>query len=349
MPDEQQALVLSALRSASGEPVSFSALRAAGVEFPASIVSELELSGVAIERCRIAGGREPGVRLAPAVEPVLADPGLAEPGLAEPAAAAEPAAGATPSRREFAVAKPPPAATPSRHKPAVAKPPPAAAPSRHKPAVPKPAPAAAPSPVDDWSSVRRYRASPREGLLLAILRPRRLLAPVALVVAIAAIVAIVLTATGLGAGGGRARTTVAQRQRSTPSVTATTTHTATGTQTAVATTQPASGPPATPVSLTLASQLESQGHDLVTSGQYMTAVPVLKRALAATGEHVSACVDPDSTMCLTYAYALYDLGRALRLSGNAAAAVPILERRLQIDNQRPIVLAELQLARQGAT
>jgi hypothetical protein len=333
MPDEQQALVLSALRSASGEPVSFSALRAAGVEFPASIVSELELSGVAIERCRIAGGREPGVRLAPAVEPVLADPGLAEPGLAEPAAAAEPAAGATPSR----------------HKPAVAKPPPAATPSRHKPAVPKPAPAAAPSPVDDWSSVRRYRASPREGLLLAILRPRRLLAPVALVVAIAAIVAIVLTATGLGAGGGRARTTVAQRQRSTPSVTTTTTHAATGTQTAVATTQPASGPPATPVSLTLASQLESQGHDLVTSGQYMTAVPVLKRALAATGEHVSACVDPDSTMCLTYAYALYDLGRALRLSGNAAAAVPILERRLQIDNQRPIVLAELQLARQGAT
>src|ERR1700733_15651597 len=63
MPDEQQALVLSALRSASGEPVSFSALRAAGGEFPASIVSELELSGVAIERCRIAGGREPGGRL----------------------------------------------------------------------------------------------------------------------------------------------------------------------------------------------------------------------------------------------------------------------------------------------
>jgi hypothetical protein len=137
MPDEQQALVLSALRSASGEPVSFSALRAAGVEFPASIVSELELSGVAIERCRIAGGREPGVRLAPAVEPVLADPGLAEPGLAEPAAAAEPAAGATPSRHKPAVAKPPPAATPSRHKPAVAKPPPAATPSRHKPAVAK--------------------------------------------------------------------------------------------------------------------------------------------------------------------------------------------------------------------
>ena len=103
------------------------------------------------------------------------------------------------------------------------------------------------------------------------------------------------------------------------------------------------------MSLTLATQLESQGHDLVTSGQYTTAVPVLKRALAATGEDVSACVDPDSTMCLTYAYALYDLGRALRLSGNAAAAVPILERRLQIDNQRPTVLAELQLARQGAT
>ena len=55
-------------------------------------------------------------------------------------------------------------------------------------------------------------------------------------------------------------------------------------------------------------------------------MPILKRAMAATGEDVSACVEPDSTMCLTYAYALYDLGRALRLSGDPAAAVPILER-----------------------
>jgi hypothetical protein len=54
-------------------------------------------------------------------------------------------------------------------------------------------------------------------------------------------------------------------------------------------------------------------------------------------------------MCLTYAYALYDLGRALRLSGDPSAAIPILERRLEIDNQRPTGMAELELARQGAT
>ena len=49
------------------------------------------------------------------------------------------------------------------------------------------------------------------------------------------------------------------------------------------------------------------------------------------------------------ALALYDLGRAVRLSGQPQAAVPILERRLQIDNQRSTVDAELQLARQGVS
>jgi hypothetical protein len=60
------------------------------------------------------------------------------------------------------------------------------------------------------------------------------------------------------------------------------------------------------------------------------------------------CIQPASATCLTYAYALYDLGRALRLSGDSAAAVPVLEARLQIDNQRATVAAELQLARQQA-
>jgi tetratricopeptide (TPR) repeat protein len=116
--------------------------------------------------------------------------------------------------------------------------------------------------------------------------------------------------------------------------------------TTTATTPP---PPATPVSLDLATQLEAQGHGLLESGSYSGAVAVLRRALLATGEDVSGCVEPASTMCLTYAYALYDLGRALRLSGDPAAAVPVLERRLEIDNQRPTVLAELELARQGGT
>jgi hypothetical protein len=102
-----------------------------------------------------------------------------------------------------------------------------------------------------------------------------------------------------------------------------------------------------PVSPALATRLEARGHGLLDAGRYGDAVPVLKRAVIATGETPGACREPASSTCLTYAYALYDLGRAVRLSGAPQAAVPILERRLQIDNQRAIVGAELQLARRG--
>jgi hypothetical protein len=311
LPDEQQALVLDALRSAAGTPVGFSELRKAGVEFPASIVSELELSGIAIQRCRVAGGREPGVRLVTAAEPP-------ESPAPDPGAATAPA---EPRAREPALAKPAGAA----------------------PVGARPARVTEPPPTDEaWSRVRRYRASPRDGLLLAVLRPRRLLAPAAIVIAIVVVVAIVVAANGLGAAGRPRRAHVAQRANSRPAVATTATQT-------IATTQSAPAPSPTPVSPTLATELESQGHALLTGGQATAAVPILKRALAATGEDVTACVEPESTMCLTYAYALYDLGRALRLSGHPTAAVPILEARLQIDNQRPTVLAELELARQGAT
>jgi hypothetical protein len=105
--------------------------------------------------------------------------------------------------------------------------------------------------------------------------------------------------------------------------------------------------PTVPLSPALATELEAQGHSLLESGRYGDAVPVLKRAVLATGETVGACLEPANSTCLTYAYALYDLGRAVRLNGEPQAAVPILERRLQIDNQRSTVVAELQLARQG--
>jgi tetratricopeptide (TPR) repeat protein len=105
--------------------------------------------------------------------------------------------------------------------------------------------------------------------------------------------------------------------------------------------------PPVPVSPALATELEAQGHSLVEAGRYAHAVPVLKRAVLATDESLGACLEPGSSTCLTYAYALYDLGRATRLSGEPQAAVPILERRLQIDNQRSTVGAELRLARHG--
>ena len=79
-------------------------------------------------------------------------------------------------------------------------------------------------------------------------------------------------------------------------------------------------------------------------GRYGEAIAMLDKTLAATGETVRDCLQPASEACLTYAYALYDLGRALRLDGDPADAVPVLQRRLQIENQRATVQAQLELA-----
>ena len=49
--DHQQVLLLDVLRRAGGEPVSYEELRDAGVEYPASVVSELELAGLPVDRC----------------------------------------------------------------------------------------------------------------------------------------------------------------------------------------------------------------------------------------------------------------------------------------------------------
>lgn len=107
----------------------------------------------------------------------------------------------------------------------------------------------------------------------------------------------------------------------------------------------APGESAVTVSAARAAELEAQGHSLLSAGRFSDATPVLRDALAATGERVSNCVAPESEACLTYAYALYDLGRSLQLGGDPAAAVPILESRLEIDNQRPVVQAALEAAR----
>src|ERR1700690_3865722 len=49
--DAQQALLLDVVRRARGERVSYEELRDAGVEYPAAVVSELELAGLPLERC----------------------------------------------------------------------------------------------------------------------------------------------------------------------------------------------------------------------------------------------------------------------------------------------------------
>ncbi len=310
--EAQQELLINTLRRAGRAPMSYAELRRAGIELPASVVSELELAGVPIERCY--GGTHGerhmvGVRLA----------------IPEPEAEPEPS-------------------------PTVTS---------------EPAPAAL-EPPSGWSPVRVYRATAASGLAEALWAPLtslgsaagragrslrsanpRLLAPIALGVAVVIVAVIVLT--GLSGDPVRTRSAAAPRANAKPRLaakTTPTTHTST-TATGPARSSTAPAPP-TPVSPALATQLEAQGHALLAGGEYVSAIPVLRRALAATGEQTNACLEPASESCLTYAYALYDLGRALALSGNSAAAVPILEARLQIDNQRPIVAAELQLARDRA-
>jgi hypothetical protein len=70
--DTLQQRLLERLRAASPEPVSFTNLRSGGIDFPAAIVSELELSGYPVDRVH-RGGVLVGVRL---LEPerVEADP-----------------------------------------------------------------------------------------------------------------------------------------------------------------------------------------------------------------------------------------------------------------------------------
>lgn len=258
--------MLSALRRAAGAPVSYAELRKAGIELPASVVSELELAGIPVERCLGEGGRGMGVRLDPARDPSV--------------------------RAELANA--------------------------------------------DETSGALTREKP-----FGVKPPRRALGLTALVAGIA----VAFAAVALLTSGGARRTAmpVTKRPDSRSAVAAT--------SRAPLSRAPRSTPAQTPVSVSpaLATELEAQGHNLLEAGQYADAVPVLRRAVLATGETVAACLEPASLTCLTYAYALYDLGRAVRLSGQPQAAVPILERRLQIDNQRSTVVGQLQLARQGVS
>jgi hypothetical protein len=360
--EHQQALLLAVLRRAGGAPVSYSELKDAGVEFPASVVSELELAGVAIDRCLANGpgsSRQVGVRLLRAADP---DPGPVD---APPTAA--PTAD-VPSRRDW---------EPIRvYRVGVAW------------TLLEGALAAASRLV---AAPRRWAQRARPG------RPAgggRMLAPLAVLAAAAVAGAIVLTALpgGGGAGvrsaraGSRASVTpgaheifVPQKEnvparnparttaRSTPPVSARTASTATtsttptstgtsstptssaSTASTATTSSPATQPSPASSSPASAPDLEARGHELMVAGQYDQAVPILQQALRATAEHPGACLEPTTQTCLTYAFAMFDLGRSLRLAGDPATAVPVLEHRLQIDNQRPVVAAELAQARQQAS
>ena len=69
LADTQQRQLLQRLRDAGDQPVALTELRRGGIDFPATVVSELELNGYAIERV-YDHGRLVGVRL---VEPERRD------------------------------------------------------------------------------------------------------------------------------------------------------------------------------------------------------------------------------------------------------------------------------------
>ncbi|MGO9750226.1 MAG: hypothetical protein ACLP8S_11960 [Solirubrobacteraceae bacterium] len=58
----QQLRMLERLRSAGGQPVTLGELRGGGIDFPAVVLSELEINGYVIERVH-QRGRLIGVRL----------------------------------------------------------------------------------------------------------------------------------------------------------------------------------------------------------------------------------------------------------------------------------------------
>ncbi len=62
LADTQQQRLLELLRQAGHQPVAFAELHAGGIDFPAAVVSELEMSGYAIERV-YDHGRLIGLRL----------------------------------------------------------------------------------------------------------------------------------------------------------------------------------------------------------------------------------------------------------------------------------------------
>jgi eukaryotic-like serine/threonine-protein kinase len=87
------------------------------------------------------------------------------------------------------------------------------------------------------------------------------------------------------------------------------------------------------------AQLNEDGFALMQSGDYAGAVPILQEAVASW---------PEDSQDINYAYALFNLGKSLNRSGNPDEAIPYLEKRLNWNDQRETVQAELDLAKRKA-
>jgi eukaryotic-like serine/threonine-protein kinase len=87
------------------------------------------------------------------------------------------------------------------------------------------------------------------------------------------------------------------------------------------------------------AQLNEEGFALMQQGDYAGAVPILQDAVASW---------PEDSTDINYAYALFNLGKSLNRSGNPDEAIPYLEKRLNWNDQRETVQAELDLAKRNA-
>jgi tetratricopeptide (TPR) repeat protein len=315
--DEQQAQLVERLRAAGGAPVTFDELRGIGIENPALLCYELAAAGLPITRTAAAAEGMPALSARLECE-------------RRPAPAAEAAPGQH-TTEEISSSRPR---------------------ARSLEAAAAPAPASLGRARAIGERLTRPARSALTGHALTGRRPppRALLAVMALLAAFAAVIAIALgdlapdRATRVGAAREPVRS-VAESSRKGKSLPATP---------VAGRAQPPSGqlatggrlsPVPTRISPVAAVELEAEGHRLLAAGSYASAVPALASAISASGQSLAACTEPASEACLTFAYALYDLGRALRLEGRHAEAVSILSERLRIDNQRPTVQRELELAR----
>jgi hypothetical protein len=370
--ERQQAVVARLLGRDPGATVSFIELHDAGIEFPASVVSELELAGAPIERCSIDidGARRPGVRLDPSrafeLAPAAAQdargaaaqeaavrlraPALRLPGVPVSAIVAVLVSGAlvlalvllvlgaagTGKTRVLDASRAPALASARSQSSAAHK---AATPAR-APGTDAHAPGSSDHPSAPMSATTRQTAStpataPGSSRTSALGSPPAKSSPA--------------TATPQdGAPSSPQPRSSAPSSGVQPAGGGTAAPAARAGTPAAATGGAAATQPQGPVSVALAAQLQTRGHALLEAGAYTQAASLQSRALAATGESLQSCLQPAGEACLIYAYALYDLGRALALEGQPAAAVGVLQRRLLIDNQREAVAAELARVRAQA-
>jgi tetratricopeptide (TPR) repeat protein len=315
--DEQQAQLVERLRAADGAPVSFDELRAIGIENPALLCYELAAVGLPVIRSCSTGEGMPAlsVRLEPEREQQRADPEVSCTQRSDPEQALDALAPMLSTQRralDAAAARALGRLTGAR--------------------------------VSAERLGLRARRAARD------MRLSRVMPMLALAVTVVAVVAIVVAhqagngADRLHAPGARApghRPSIsAHAQRRSHAVPAPSTSVSPLISAALGT----SGTP-THASAAAAVAFEAQGHQLLLQGSYATAVGNLLAAIRDSGQSLVGCIEPASESCLTFAYALYDLGRALRLQGRDSEAIALLSERLRIDNQRPAVQHELELAR----